>query len=99
MTISTTTASQTSNDELPIDLGGSELKVLFKPSISAELKKVIEDNIEPSMASLDGSFHQYEPSEISEFINGNDDAASGLSDHDFKVVDALNGHYDYIEIG
>ena len=98
MTISTTTPSQTSDDELFIDLGGCELKVLFKANISAELKKVIEGNVEPSMASYDGGFHQYEPSVIAELVNGNEAIASTLSERDLEMVEALNSHYDYIEI-
>ena len=98
MTISTTTPSQTSDDELFIDLGGSELKVIFKPNISAKLKKVIEDNIEASMASYDGDFHQYEPSVLAELVNSNEAIASTLSERDLEMVEALNSHYDYIEI-
>ena len=98
MTISTTSPSQTSDDELFIDLGGHELKVILNPNISAELKKVIKDNIEVSMSSDSGDSNQYEPTVLAELVNGNEAIASTLSERDLEMVEALNSHYDYIEI-
>ena len=96
--INTTNPSRASKEPLNIDLGGNEFKILSRANISPELKKVIEDNLTPCMASYDGKEHQYEPSELAEIIAGNEAISSTLSEHDMNVVDALNSHYDFIEI-
>lgn len=95
--MNTTTPSQTSTDPIEIDLGGSELKVIYEPNISNELKVFIQENIAPSMEAADSTSNQYEPCQIDEFITENADKSLALSDQDIKVVSVLKSHYDYIE--
>lgn len=96
--MSTTTPSQTSNEPMNIDLGGAELKVIYKPNIGKNLKEFLENNFEPSMGSYDGSSHQYEPTDIADFIKDNPDRAKTLTEQDMAIVEALVSHYDYLEI-
>ena len=79
---------------MSIVIGGTEIRVLYNPNLSADAVAVVHANVESSLWSGDGA--QYCLGSIAVLLaNGN----TGLPTADAVVLDAImQAGYDYIEI-
>lgn len=81
-----------------VDMGGSELDIIYNPSLSPEFVLAIKQRVTAVMSSADESSHQYQPSDIMEEFKHLDEDFKGVTERDVEVLKAINECYDYIEI-